>query len=76
MAEQKEITVRAKTREGRGKNDARRARRAGMVPVVVYGGEGETVAAAGAAERTGRDSPFRVRSQHDFHARYRRRRHQ
>jgi large subunit ribosomal protein L25 len=45
MAEQKDITVVAKTREGRGKNDARRARAAGMVPVVVYGGEGGTVAA-------------------------------
>jgi large subunit ribosomal protein L25 len=46
MAEKKEITVKAKQREGRGKNDARRTRRAGFVPVVVYGGEGETVAAA------------------------------
>jgi large subunit ribosomal protein L25 len=45
MAEQKDITVRAKTREGRGKNDARRARREGMVPISVYGGDGETVAA-------------------------------
>ena len=45
MAEQKDITVRATTREGRGKNDARRARRAGMVPVSVYGGEGGSVAA-------------------------------
>jgi len=45
MAEQKDITVRATTREGRGKNDARRARRAGMVPVVVYGGEGGSVPA-------------------------------
>jgi large subunit ribosomal protein L25 len=45
MAEQKDITVSAKTREGRGKNDARRARRAGMVPISVYGGEGESVAA-------------------------------
>src|SRR6266550_5005279 len=45
MAEQKDITVRATTREGRGKNDARRARVAGMVPVTVYGGEGGTVAA-------------------------------
>jgi len=45
MAEHKEITIRAKTRIGRGKNDARRARKAGMVPVTVYGGEGETVAA-------------------------------
>jgi len=45
MAEKKEITVRAKQREGRGKNDARRKRREGMVPVTVYGGGGETVAA-------------------------------
>jgi len=45
MAEQKDITVSAKTREGRGKNDARRARRAGMVPISVYGGEGGSVAA-------------------------------
>ena len=45
MAEHKEITVRAKLREGRGKNDARRVRRDGMVPVNIYGGEGEAVAA-------------------------------
>jgi large subunit ribosomal protein L25 len=46
MAEQKEIIVKARVREGRGKNDARRTRRAGLVPVTVYGGGGETVAAA------------------------------
>jgi large subunit ribosomal protein L25 len=45
MAERKEITVRATKREGRGKNDTRRARHAGMVPVTVYGGEGEPVSA-------------------------------
>lgn len=45
MAEHKEITVQAQKREGRGKNDSRRARRDGMVPVTVYGGEGGTVAA-------------------------------
>jgi len=45
MAEQKDITVLAKTREGRGKNDARRARRQGLVPISVYGGEGGSVAA-------------------------------
>lgn len=45
MAEQKDITVRATKREGRGKNDARRARRDGMVPVSIYGGEGGSVAA-------------------------------
>jgi large subunit ribosomal protein L25 len=46
MAERKEITVWAKQRQDRGKNDARRTRRAGLVPIVIYGGEGETVAAA------------------------------
>src|SRR6266508_4492220 len=45
MAEKKEITVRASARSGRGKNDPRRARRAGQVPVTIYGGPGETVAA-------------------------------
>src|SRR5437899_4877522 len=45
MAEKKEIIVRALAREGRGKNDARRARREGQVPVIIYGGKGESVAA-------------------------------
>ena len=45
MAERKEITVRATKRDGRGKNDARRARHEGMVPVTIYGGEGEPVSA-------------------------------
>jgi large subunit ribosomal protein L25 len=45
MAEKKEYKVQAKKRDGRGKNDARRARREGMVPITVYGGGGETVAA-------------------------------
>ena len=45
MAERKEITVRATRRDSRGKNDARRARRDGFVPVTVYGGEGEAVSA-------------------------------
>jgi large subunit ribosomal protein L25 len=45
MAEKKEITIKAKQRQGRGKNDARRTRREGMVPVIVYGGGGETVVA-------------------------------
>src|SRR5215211_3289196 len=45
MAEKKEYKVQAKLRLGRGKNDARRARRDGMVPITVYGGAGETVAA-------------------------------
>ena len=45
MAEKKEFRVIAKPRVGRGKNDARRTRRAGMVPITVYGGGAETVAA-------------------------------
>ena len=45
MAEKKEYKVLAKLRLGRGKNDARRARRDGMVPITVYGGGAETVAA-------------------------------
>ncbi len=45
MAEKQSITIRAALREGRGKNDARRARSNGMVPVTVYGGEGGAVSA-------------------------------
>ena len=45
MAEKKEFKVQAKQRDGRGKNDARRARRSGMVPITVYGGGSETLAA-------------------------------
>lgn len=45
MAEKKEYKVQATVREGRGKNDARRVRRSGMVPITVYGGDAETVAA-------------------------------
>jgi large subunit ribosomal protein L25 len=37
--------VQARLRDGRGKNDARRTRREGMVPITVYGGGAETVAA-------------------------------
>ena len=49
MAEKKDYKVQAKLREGRGKNDARRARRDGMVPITVYGGGSETVAAVAPA---------------------------
>jgi large subunit ribosomal protein L25 len=45
MAEKKDFKILAKQREGRGKNDARRTRRDGMVPITVYGGGAETVAA-------------------------------
>ena len=48
MAEKKDFRVQAKPRDGRGKNDARRARRAGMVPITVYGGGAETVSAVAA----------------------------
>ncbi len=39
------VTIKAEKRDGRGKNDARRLRAAGKVPVSIYGGGGETVAA-------------------------------
>jgi len=66
MADKKEIVVRATSRDGRGKNDARRARRNGQVPVTVYGGKGETVAALAPASElaailrsdTGRNTIF------------------
>ena len=68
MAEKKEIIVRAVRREGRGKNDARRARVEGQVPVTIYGGTGETVAALAPANElaailrsdTGRNTIFTV----------------
>ena len=41
-----EILVSAKGRTDRGKNAARRLRRAGLVPGIVYGGQGENVAIA------------------------------
>ncbi|HEX8285160.1 MAG TPA: 50S ribosomal protein L25 [Pyrinomonadaceae bacterium] len=46
MAERQEITVRAELRAGRGKNDSRRLRARGLVPLTIYGGEGEPMAAA------------------------------
>jgi large subunit ribosomal protein L25 len=46
MAERQEITVRAELRQGRGKNDSRRLRARGFVPVTLYGGGGEAVSAA------------------------------
>lgn len=39
------VTVKAEKRDGRGKNDTRRLRAAGKVPISIYGGEGEAVAA-------------------------------
>lgn len=46
MAEK--ITVKAEKRDDRGKNVARRLRVDGKVPIVVYGGGGESVAASAA----------------------------
>src|SRR5437870_8936958 len=41
-----EMVVNAKTRDERGKNAARRLRREGMIPGVVYGGKGDNVSLA------------------------------
>jgi large subunit ribosomal protein L25 len=41
-----EILVNANTRDGRGKNEARRLRRQGWVPGIVYGGKGQNIAVA------------------------------
>jgi large subunit ribosomal protein L25 len=41
-----EIILNAKGRTDRGKNAARRLRREGLIPAVVYGGKGDTVAVA------------------------------
>lgn len=46
MAQREEITVRATAREDTGKNAARRLRRQGLVPLTIYGGEGETISVA------------------------------
>lgn len=40
------ITIKAEKREGRGKNDTRRLRVAGKVPLTIYGGGEEAIAAA------------------------------
>ena len=42
MAEK--FVVKAEKREGRGKNDSRRLRQSGRIPVSIYGGGGETLA--------------------------------
>jgi large subunit ribosomal protein L25 len=41
-----EISISAKARDERGKNAARRIRRQGLIPAVVYGGKGETMTVA------------------------------
>jgi len=42
----KDITVAAQVRTSRGKNEARRTRKAGQIPAVVYGGSAEPVSVA------------------------------
>ena len=42
----KDITVTAEVRASRGKNEARRTRRAGQIPAVVYGAFGEPISVA------------------------------
>ena len=42
----RDITVAAEVRASRGKNEARRTRRSGMIPAVVYGAYKEPVAVA------------------------------
>src|SRR5262249_50750702 len=41
-----EISISAKARDERGKNAARRIRREGLIPAVVYGGKGDTMTVA------------------------------
>ncbi len=46
MADDKDIHVKAVRRESTGKNESRRLRAAGMVPLTIYGGEGEPFTAS------------------------------
>lgn len=45
MAKRETITVKGELRENRGKGDAKKMRRDGKIPVTVYGGDAEPVAA-------------------------------
>src|SRR4029077_21123596 len=64
-----QITVEAKPREDRGKNAARRLRRQGHVPAVLYGGEGKSLTLAVNAKQlaailrseSGRNTIFKVK---------------
>jgi large subunit ribosomal protein L25 len=69
MAENSEqFTIKAEMRQGRGKNDARRLRANGKIPVMIYGGDGETIAATARLadlaaiirSRTGASTIFKV----------------
>src|SRR5215472_3132803 len=50
---QAKIVVEASTRETRGKNEARRLRKAGKVPAVLYGGKGDAITLAVNAKQVG-----------------------
>src|SRR3954463_16012318 len=41
-----EVSITAKARDDRGKNAARRIRREGLIPAVVYGGKGDNMTVA------------------------------
>src|SRR3989442_12976889 len=64
-----EIIVEAAPRTDRGKNEARRLRRTGQVPAVLYGGKGETLEATANAKQvtsilrseTGHNTLFQVK---------------
>src|SRR6266849_6542084 len=67
MAEKKEVTLRAVLREGRGKNDARRARRDGQVPNTIFTLDIEGVGASEVMFADRQIDPVRMRLIHaDF----------
>ena len=61
-----DITVAAEARASRGKNEARRTRRAGMIPAVVYGAYKDPVPVAVNPKADFADSAQQDRAQHDF----------
>ena len=67
MAEKKEYKIQAKVRTGRGKNDARRVRRDGLVPVDCVWRWRRNRCGDGAVEGSRSDPEVRVWSQYDLH---------
>ena len=64
IAVRREITVAAEVRTSRGKNEARRTRRAGQIPAVVYGAFKEPVSVAVNPREIMQDRPQRHGLQH------------
>ena len=62
----RDITVAAEVRASRGKNEARRTRRAGQIPAVVYGAYQGRRQRIGQPARDPQDRPQRDRLQHHF----------